>query len=321
MSTDDIIKFSSLGDSPPIFRKFDSLGAVRSGRPLATNLPGPVSPIAQRAANNKRIVGGVDNADVEIVLAAVHILWMMGGNKLPTVSDICKRAANVDPDDVDKILRHKRFRLMALGRGIQWPDNWNAAEHNGAMLRSHLRPEQAQVLALVLEPTKESFQAKLRRAGINAATWMAWLNEPMFSEAVRVSSENMLGASQAAVHASVVSGASAGNVQAQRLYYELTGRHDPAKQQMQDLNNVVRLLLEVITRHITDPIVLGRINNDMDRVMNGHNLKEIDIIPANYVVVEETSETPPVGSTIDTVGADDEIPDGFFEMSLEDKDE
>lgn len=303
------------------FRKFDSLDVVRSGRPVAVSTPGAISPVTQRRVQNKRIVGGVDNADVDIVLAAVHILWMMGGNKLPTVKDICERARNVDPDDVDKILRHKRFRLMALGRGIQWPDNWNAAEHNGAVLRSHLRPEQAQVLALVLEPTKESFQAKLRRAGINAATWMGWLNEPMFAEAVRVSSENLLGASQAAIHASVVSGASAGNVQAQRLYYELTGRHDPAKQQMQDLQNVVRLLLEVITRHVTDPIVLNRINNDMDRVMNGHNLKEIETIPANYVVVEQSSETPPVGPTIEPVGATDEIPDGFFDMSLEDENE
>jgi hypothetical protein len=301
------------------FRALDSNSSVRRGEFTGFNTPGKVNSVTRRRIDNKRIVPGIDNADVDIVLAAVHILWMMGSHKLPTVKEICDRAAQVDPDHVIKILAHKRFRTMCLARNIQWPDRWNEAEHNGAVLRGHLRPEQAQVLAIVLEPSRESFTAKLRKAGITAATWMGWLNEPMFAEAVRVSSENMLSASQASVHASVINGASSGNVQAQRLYYELTGRHDPAKQQMQDLNNVVRLLLEILTRHVTDPAILGKINSDLDRVMGGHNLKEIDVIPANYTVVDTTSDSPPVGSTIEAVG--DEIPDGFFDMSLEDENE
>lgn len=321
----DISKFRGI-DGGNTYRKDDSDKYIRQGfRGLGDNTPQAISRVTARAQANKKLVPGVDNADFDIVLAAVHILWMMGDSRMPTVKEICDRAGQVDPDDVLKILRHKRFRQAALARNIQWPDKWNENVHNGTVLRSHLRPEQAQVLALVMEPSRESFNQKLRKCGITAATWMQWLKEPMFAEAVRVTSENVLGSAQAAVHASVINGATSGNVQAARLYYELTGRHDPAKQQMIDFGNVIGLLLEVLTRHITDPQVLGKINADLDRVMGGHNLKEIDIIPANYEVLSENTETPsaPVVNpdTVETLGADDDIPPGFFDISLEDDNE
>lgn len=320
----DITKFRGLDDDNT-YRKNDSNKDIRSGFRGFDNLPSRVSPVTERRQSNRKIVPGVENADFDIVLAAVHILWMMGDSRMPTVKEICDRAGQVDPDDVIKVLRHKRFRQAALARNIQWPDKWNEGIHNGSVLRSHLRPEQAQVLALVMEPSRESFNQKLRKCGITAATWMQWLKEPMFAEAVRVTSENVLGSAQAAVHASVINGATSGNVQAARLYYELTGRHDPAKQQMLDFKNVVALLLEVLTRHIPDPKLLDKINADLDRVMGGHNLKEIDLIPANYEVIEETSA--PVGmpdkveplETVEPLGADDDIPPGFFELSLEDE--
>lgn len=296
------------------FRSIDSDPRVRAGNTfLERNTPGTLSPAIIRQRQGKRIVPGVENPDVHIVLGAVHILWMQLMHRLPTVKQICERATQVDPDHVRKILAHKRFRSLCLERGIQWPDKWNEAEHNGAVLRSNLRPEQAQVLAMVLEPSRDSFQQRLRKAGITAATWMNWMQDPMFEEAVRVSSENMLGASQAAIHASVVDVASKGNVQAQRLYYELTGRHDPAKQQMIEFKNMIGLLLEVLTRHVTDPVILNRINSDLDRVINGHQLKEIDIIPANYEVVETPVQQVVGGDKIRPI---DEIPDGFFDMEI-----
>lgn len=309
-----------LGDNT--YRKNDSNKQVRSGfRGLDSNLPQPVDKIGRLRNSATKIVPGISNADFDVVLGAVHVLWMMGDSRMPTVKEISDRAGQVDPDDILKILRHKRFRQAALSRGIQWPDKWNENVHNGTVLRSHLRPEQAQVLALVMEPSRESLHQKLRKAGITAATWMQWLKEPMFAEAVRVTSENMLGAAQSAVHSSVINSASSGNVAAQRLYYELTGRHDPAKQQMIDFGNVIGLLLEVLTRHITDPLVLGKINADLDRVMGGHNLKEIDVIPANYEVVETTSAPVVEPDIVEPLGADDDIPPGFFDISLEDKDE
>jgi hypothetical protein len=313
LSNPDPTVFRGIGN---VYRKDDPDKSVRQGF-RGLNTPTDVSRVSIRRNSGKRIVGGVENADFDIVLGAVHVLWMRGDTKLPTVKDISDFASQVDPDDIRKILAHRRFRSACLERNIQWPANWNEAYHSGAVLRSHLRPEQAQVLAIVLEPTRESFQQKLRKAGINAATWMNWLKEPMFAEAVRVSSENMLQTSQAAVHASVVNGATAGNVASQRLYYELTGRHDPTKQQMLDFTNMVGLLLEVLTRHITDPIILSKVNSDLDRIIGGHNLKEIDVIPANYEVPEQA--TPPVVKfdTVEPLGADDDIPPGFFDSLLE----
>ena len=297
-----------------LLRKNDTDKRLAKGKSFVErNVPGKVSKVRRRAAEGKEIVEEIDNADVETVLGAVHILWMMHEHRIPTVKAICERAANVHPDQVRRVLAHPRFRSLALERGIAWPVHWNEAEHSAAVLRSGLRPEQTQVLALILEPSRDSFATKLRRAGINAATWMNWMQEPMFAEAVKVSSENMLQASQAAIHASVIDGASRGNVASQRLYYELTGRHDPTKQQMLEFKNMIGLLLEVLTRHITDPIIMNKVNADLELVISGKPLKEIDVIPANYVVHDNTSEAP-VGNVTVEATPDDEIPDGFFDM-------
>lgn len=283
--------------------------------PFPDRVTNTVSPVIRRGLDNKRIVGGVDNDVTMSVLGAVHLLWMMGDRRLPTTREIFDRISHIDPDLILKVLKHKRFRTLALGRGIQWPDNWDEALHSGAVLRSQLRPEQVQVMAIVMEPGPDNFQKRLRRAGITAATWMGWLKEPMFQEAVKVSAENMLQASTAAVHASVAHGASNGNVQAQRLFYELTGRHDPAKQQMMEFQNMIGLLLEVITRYITDPVTLSKINGDLDKIISGNRLKELDVIPANYEVVREVTPAAPVGEV--TIDSGTEIPDGFFEMEIE----
>lgn len=298
-----------MSSKKPVFRGLDY-----DYEAPVVNTPTRISKATARAALlSKKLVPGADNYQVEKVLASVHVLWMMGQHRLPTVKEVCDKVADIDPDVVLRILKHKRFRTMCLGRGIQWPENWNEGLHNGAVLRSNLRPEQAQVLAIVLEPTKEGLKTKLGRAGINMATWTSWLNDPMFAEAVRVSSENMLGAAQSAIHAAVVNGAASGNVQQQRLYYELTGRHDPAKQQTQDLGRVVALLLEVLTRHVTNPETLKNISSDVDRVMRGQQLKELESLPANYEVVEKASDEEALSGIL-IPKADDELPPDFFDF-------
>lgn len=294
-----------------IFPGFDAMESAP-----VTNMPTRISKATARAhLMSKKIVPGADNHDVDRVLAAVHVLWMMGQHRLPTVKEVCDRVSDIDVTVVLRILKHRRFRTMCLGRSIQWPENWNEGLHNGAVLRSNLRPEQAQVLAIVLEPSREGLTTKLKKAGISAQTWAGWLNDPMFAEAVRVSSENMLGSAQAAVHAAVINGAASGNVQQQRLYYELTGRHDPAKQQTQDLGRVVALLLEVLTRHVTDPLVLKNISSDVDTVMRGQQLKELEALPANYAVVSETPTNAEALSEV--MKPDAELPDGFFDLKEE----
>lgn len=276
-----------------------------------SNLPGKVSRITAQEIRNKKLVAGAENYQVEKVLGVVHVLWMTGQHRLPTVKEICDRVSDIDPAVVLRILKHKRFRTMCLGRNIQWPENWNEGLHNGAVLRSNLRPEQAHVLAIILEPTREGLAAKLKKAGINQSTWTSWLNDPLFAEAVRVSSENMLGSAQAAIHAAVVNGAAAGNVQQQRLFYELTQRHDPAKQQTQDLGRVVALLLEVLTRHVTDPRILKDISTDVDTIMRGNRLQELEALPANYEVVKVTTDEEAVSAILEPTS---EIPDGFFDL-------
>lgn len=100
-------------------------------------------------------------------------------------------------------------------------------------------------------------------------------------------------------HTKIVERGLSGDLNAIKFAYELTGRHDPAKQQMVDLNRMVMLLLEVITKYIRDPQVLTQINNDVDLILKGKTPAAIDMLPANYVLPGELKESevelPPIG--------------------------
>ena len=159
---------------------------------------------------------------------------------------------------------------------------------------------------IITNPTnKKDMGAKLKQAGITYAQYRAWLKQPHFADYITKISEHMLNEHVADVHTKVVEKAAGGDIQAMRLYYELTGRHDPQKQQMVDLNGVIGLLLEVITRYVTDTTALSKITQDIDLILSGGTpraLEQFDmtrIIDGEVVELEATpSAKPPANEPI-----------------------
>lgn len=136
--------------------------------------------------------------------------------------------------------------------------------------RTTLSPEQIFCVAILTNPTnRKPLATKLKTAGVTYATYRAWLKQPLFQQYITKISEDMLGEHVADVHTKVVEKATGGDIQAIKLYYELTGRHDPQRQQMVDLNGVIGLLLEVITRYVPDSVALGRITSDIETILSG----------------------------------------------------
>jgi len=79
----------------------------------------------------------------------------------------------------------------------------------------------------------------------------------------------------------MVSKAEAGDVAAMKLYYEVSGRHDPNRQQMLDFTRALGLILESLQRHIPDPMVFAKISLDIDKIINGKQLSDVAELPAN----------------------------------------
>lgn len=211
--------------------------------------------------------GMTPNTYRRVVAAASAAYTVKRG--IPSVEEVVKYydGATVNtPRIVTKALASPEFKSLMRARGY----NFDAG--------AALSPEQFFAVSIITNPSdRRPLNAKLRAAGITYAQYRAWLKQPLFREYIAKVSEDMLGEHVADVHTRVVERATNGDVQAIKLYYELTGRHDPARQQMADVQAIIKLLLEIIMRYVTDVDVLARIHADVDRLLSG---KPIDAISA-----------------------------------------
>jgi hypothetical protein len=220
--------------------------------------------------------------------------------RVPSIAEIAAHCSHTEKT-ISKVLVTEEFRELMRLRGFPFD--------NGPVLR----PEQVFAVGILTNPTdRRPMDKKLKSAGISYAQYRGWLKQPHFRDYITRISEDMLGEHVQDVHTKVVEKAAGGDIQAMRLYYEISGRHDPNKQQMVDLNSIIGLLLEVITRYVTNTDQLALISRDIDLVLSGkspNGLSQFDmtrIIESTTVPLEIAPEvSEPVGDFLSDDGVFD----------------
>lgn len=276
---------------------------------------------------------GVARSTFRNVVAAAHMAYQLhnqnwknresdGKKTLPDVQEIAKHCYHTDKT-VSRVVATEEFRMAMREKGIYWT------------ARDGLTPEQIYAIGIMTNPAdKRDMNGKLKAAGINYQIYRGWLKQPTFRNAVRRVGEDMLDDHIQDVHTALVNKAVGGDNKAIELYYQITGRFDPAKQQSQDLGALVNGLLEIIFRSVTDITVLKKITEDFERMMDGGELKPELIVDAEVIEPARgandigangsslpelaAAEMPPVGDNANDgpVGNefDDSIPEGFFDF-------
>lgn len=222
--------------------------------------------------------------NMELAMAeTVNGLWLSGNGKLPEYAELLRYwPKEWSEDEIVKVLGSRSFYLRMSRRGVMWPENWSPQLHNISQMYTRLTPQQVIAMQVVTDPTdKRSLGAKLKQVGINQTVWRAWLRNPVFAEAVRRTSEHLLQDTIAVAHTRLAQKVDAGDISAIKTLYEVSGRHDPNKQQMLDFAKVISLVLEVMQRHITDPAVLRAIGDDLDSVIAGEVVQPVEQMPTN----------------------------------------
>lgn len=220
---------------------------------------------------------------------------------VPTVEEISKYCAH-SPKTIGRVLATPEFKQLMKLRGYPFEEV------------AKLSPEQYFAVQIMTDPSnKKPLAAKLRQAGITMAQYRGWMKQPLFREYITKISEDMLGEHVADVHTMVLNKAVSGDLTAAKLVYELNGRHDPNKQQVVDLQNIIGLLLEIITRYVTDPKVLVNINKDIDLVLSGGQpdaLHQFDVKQIANNVQHDVVTTDLVQGQVVTAA----VPDKFFDF-------
>lgn len=245
---------------------------------------------------------GYTAQDMEMLLGYIH-LWWLTENKRPTLSQLIT-LSGWSESKLTRGLRSRAAYYRLRKRGIDWPEKWSPE----ASRLAELTPQQVMTLQILTDPTRnEPMRKRLAIAGINYNIFRNWMRNPKFSEAYKAIGESMVTDNIATVHTALVQKAERGDSNAMKLFYEVSGRHDPMRQQTQDLTKLVGVLLEIITRHITDVGILHKINNDFTRALSGDNVSPVEELPAYRPEDIEDAE----------IVNDDEPPavaEGFFEL-------
>lgn len=238
-------------------------------------------------SNNK--IPGVSDLIFRRVIAGAAAAFLIL-KRLPTVAEI-KQYSGVQERTISKVIATREFKDTMNARGFQWQ-------------QARLSPEQEFAVGIITDPTRKGdMNTKLRAAGVSYSQYRAWMKQPHFKDFISKVGEDMLGEHIQDVHTSVMNRATNGDINAAKLVYELTGRYDPARQQMVDLQNVIGLILEVITRYVRDTNTLDLIATDVAKIMAGGVPKALvtfDIsenIEDAVLVTDSVNEvTGPVGS-------------------------
>jgi hypothetical protein len=165
---------------------------------------------------------------------------------------------------VAKVMSSAAFTQTCEARGIPLKDK-------------HLGITSAQVYAtaIILNPAdKRSLEAKYKSAGITAAIYQNWMRQPQFAAYVNQLAEDVLSMSSGEVNTMLVNRATSGDTTAMRMFYELRGQlGNNSDKSTQDLQQIISMLLEVITRHLAStPLLLQAISADITKIINGDHV-------------------------------------------------
>lgn len=172
--------------------------------------------------------------------------------KLPSVDDLHKAWPRIPKATYAAIVVTKEFKQAMLYRGVDWDD------------KAGLSLEQNHALLLLSDPSdRRTTGAKLKQLGIPYARYQAWMRQPLFANVLRQQSENVLADAVPAMLNKLVGNIEAGDNQSIKLGLEISGRYNPAQQQVEDAKAIVQRVVEAVIRRVHDPEVRMAILTDI----------------------------------------------------------
>lgn len=204
---------------------------------------------------------GLTNEEFRHIVGAAYTAWVSDG-ELPSAERISSfLAREISLKRIEIACVSNEFSDAMAARGVPWE------KQNG------LTATQMLVLQIITNPTdRRKLETKLKAAGVTYTTYRAWLRQPQFSQYLNKVTEGMLVDHIPDFNTVLTNKALSGDLNALKFVYELSGRHDPNRQQVMDLQAVIQALVEIVTRNVSDAETLTRISNELHLTLVSHNV-------------------------------------------------
>lgn len=163
----------------------------------------------------------------------------------------------LNPRDVDELLEDSDFNKSLDERGIIAP--WSMLRDATGLTR-----EQIAVAAILNNPKdRRSDSKKLEHLGISSRKYAGWIHDKHYAAYLKKSANNLLENMEADAHMGLLRQVSAGNIGASKLYFEMTGRWNPAHESELNVQVLMTRFIEIIQTHVHDPETLIAIAADL----------------------------------------------------------
>lgn len=194
------------------------------------------------------------------IVAAVDAYYRQFG-KVPSAIEAQKFYPRTTTKVIAALMVTDEFRLALNYRGIEWE------------IDSGLSLEQSMALLKMGDWTdRRSTNVKLKELGIPMARYQAWMKQPLFAEALHARTEAAFSDMVPIALQKLMGNVEANDQRAIEKVLEITGRWNPAQQQIEDVHILTMRLIEAIIRNVPDPAQRSAILDDMrgiSRIIEG----------------------------------------------------
>jgi hypothetical protein len=259
MSSDtaDLPPFSQeIEDGVAVSREREGLarsGVVADGLFDVTLPPRPGSREARLSLVGDSVRVGRDVFDAAV--SAAWVLWLRG--EPVTVGDILRVAESafvgVDVEVLGSVVGSEKFRLALLSRGVEL----------GRVDADGLSAEMVACVRALSDPQPGlTVRERLKGVGVSWEQYQGWLGFGPFREALTRASERGLRGAVALANSKLLEGVDSGDLRSVKYLHELTGYFTPGRQQVLDVQQLVRDVMTVVLRRVTDPELLLELAGD-----------------------------------------------------------
>lgn len=247
-------------------RAIDQLGGP--ARPLVPR-SAPVHPAYQPTRPNPKSVG----PQGELFKRAVNAAWLAHTRGEPVTADtILIYDAALPKQQLLELLETPLFRQALGDRGIPTTDD------------HFLTEAQVTALAIIADHSiRKPERQKLRMAGINWNEFQGWLSNPSFRRQYRAIHERALVLATERGDTVLAQLIDDGNMRAIEYANAMTGKYDPASREALQVMSILRMVMSVVQKHVTDEVTLLALSEDFEKVAAQGGLQQLEIIDAEVV--------------------------------------
>jgi hypothetical protein len=197
------------------------------------------------------------------IVCAVEQFWHTN-RYFPSNKEISEET--VTPvERVAELLESPAVKTRLEARGINYDASPPAKKGELKKNLTRLTDKQlATAMCILNVADTRSIQEKLRTLGVPEATYYGWTKSKVFQEFMETQMEDMFGDAMPLAHRALISKVVNGDMRAIKLFYELTGRYKSQENEtVQNVKILVLRLIEILQRHIKDPVILQAVAEEI----------------------------------------------------------